>query len=85
MEEVVTGPSSNPFSAALDGAQKMVGMKDGALTGGWERLGAVAVVAIPTVIVNDQFRIKRALKATLNETQQKAVKEATFGGSLTLF
>lgn len=71
------------FGDIVDGAQKMVGFKDGGFDNFGQRLGAVAVVAIPTIIVNDRFRVKPALKA-LPASQGAAVVENMFAGSLTI-
>jgi hypothetical protein len=75
--------SSNVFGKVLDGAQIMYGMKDKKLEGFAERTGAVLSVAIPTVLLNDRFRIKPALKE-LPQAQREAVTGRVFGGSLTI-
>lgn len=75
--------TKNPLGAAIDGAAKMYGMKEGAITGLAERVGAFASVAVPTVILNDKFRIKPAL-AKLPAQQANAVVSNVMGGSVTI-
>lgn len=50
------------IGSIVDGAMKLAGLKEGALNGFSEHLGAVATVAIPTFFLTTRLYVKPALK-----------------------
>jgi hypothetical protein len=78
-----TEKAAGLITEVLSGAQKVYGFKDGEITGFGERVGAFAGVAIPTVFLNDRFRIKPAL-AKLPRSQAAAGTNEVFAGGLTI-
>lgn len=74
---------TNVLGQFVDGAQIIVGMKDKAFESFTERLGAVTAIAVPTIVLNDRFRIKPALRA-LPEAQRAQVVDNVIGGSITI-
>lgn len=75
--------SSNFFGKLIDGASKQYGLKDGAQSGMVERIGGFASVIIPTIMLNDRFRVKPAIQA-LPENQRQQVVDAIPLGSFTI-
>lgn len=54
------------ISGTVDGAMKLVGLKDGGLDGFAERLGVVLAVGIPAIVLHSRFVVKPALRSADN-------------------